>query len=283
MWTSPDTFDNDLLWLKNHGHIVDLKTILNFDIPNDKPLFSITFDDGWIDNYIYAFPILKKHETTATIFLVTEAIETGHLFWVEDLLYKVALLGHDNIDVINTLSRYIVRAGLSVPQPTNIKTLTEMLAELLKPFPKNDRDVLLGKLYNDMNLDKSPLHDQIMSWDNIFEMSDYGIEFGSHTHTHEILQYASHDTVKKELEVSKSIIEEKLSRPVTFFCYPNARYRDDNALSVSSAGYKYAFRIHNRHLKDTHDKYFIPRFLMNEKVCKNKNYLICRLLGLPKF
>lgn len=285
MWISADTFNDDVTWMKNHGNIVDLDTILDFDKPNDRPLFSITFDDGWADNYYNAFPIIKKHNIKATIFLVTEAIETGHLFWVEDFLYKVAQLSEAKSDG-NTndilLSNY-TKLGSTQPDCTDKKLLAEGLAELIKPFPREYRSAFLSDLYQDLNLDPEPITDQILKWSNINEMSEYGIEFGSHTHTHEILQYADNDLIAKELKISKNIITEKTNKPVRYFCYPNARYRNDNADLINQAGYEYAFRIHNLRPKKDQSRFFVPRFLLNERTCHNKNYLLCKLLNLPKF
>jgi len=285
MWVSPETFNEDILWMKNRGDIVDLETILDYRTPTKRPLFSITFDDGWIDNYSHAFPIIKKHNIPATIFLVTDAIETGHLFWVEDLLYKIAQLSSEasSSKINGVLSDYFKKAAGSRPDGTNTTLLAERLAELIKPYSKEDRTTFLTGLYNDLGIDPAPMSDQILSWSNITEMDKYGIEFGSHTHTHEILQYADNEKIEQELEISRDIIRKKTGKPVRYFCYPNARYRDSNAKFIEQAGYEYAFRIHNLRIRENQNRYFIPRYLLNERTNQNKNYLLCKLLGFPKF
>jgi peptidoglycan/xylan/chitin deacetylase (PgdA/CDA1 family) len=61
-----------------------------------------------------------------------------------------------------------------------------------------------------------------MTWDEIRELHDMGIKFGSHTMTHPRLVDLDWVEIEKELRDSKSEIERRLSTPIRTFAYPYA-------------------------------------------------------------
>jgi peptidoglycan/xylan/chitin deacetylase (PgdA/CDA1 family) len=62
---------------------------------------------------------------------------------------------------------------------------------------------------------------KMMTKEQIVEMSNAGMEIGSHTWSHYALKHASRETLSYELETSKKYLEDLLGREVTSFCYPN--------------------------------------------------------------
>jgi len=71
------TFDWELKVIKSFFKVITLDEVLdcvkNHKCPN-KPSVVITFDDGYADNYVYAYPLLKKHNLKATLFITTSRI-----------------------------------------------------------------------------------------------------------------------------------------------------------------------------------------------------------------
>lgn len=75
---TPETFDAQLLYLRSAGyHVISLSQLENhfsLGVPLPSKPIVITFDDGWKDQMMYAFPILNKYHYPATFFVFTNAI-----------------------------------------------------------------------------------------------------------------------------------------------------------------------------------------------------------------
>lgn len=86
---SPATFTRQMEFLKIHGyHVVPLEEIIRKTKSGERIPFktvAITFDDGYLDNFKYAFPVLKKMDFPATIFMITRDIGQKGFLSEEDL------------------------------------------------------------------------------------------------------------------------------------------------------------------------------------------------------
>ena len=85
---SPETFERQMRFLKSHHYNVlplnSVATLIKEKKKIPSKTIAITFDDGYKDNYIYAFPILKKYNLPATIFIITDEVGRGdRLSWDE--------------------------------------------------------------------------------------------------------------------------------------------------------------------------------------------------------
>lgn len=89
----PDQFDWQMKYLKkNNYETVSLTDVMDHfekgkHLP-DRPIV-ITFDDGYKDNYEFAYPIMKKYGFTGTVFVVTQSIGNTNFFDVGKKLQPV--------------------------------------------------------------------------------------------------------------------------------------------------------------------------------------------------
>ncbi|MBK6983995.1 MAG: polysaccharide deacetylase family protein [Bacteroidetes bacterium] len=76
-------FEALITYLKRNFDIVSVQDIFT-DTKAKKKRIALTFDDGYLNNYSIAWPILKKYNLPATFYITTESFEiTNYCLWPE--------------------------------------------------------------------------------------------------------------------------------------------------------------------------------------------------------
>ncbi len=84
LYVSTDEFEKHLIYFKNSGYTTVFAEDFNNVSGFDRPII-ITMDDGYEDNYTEVFPILKKHNMKATIFVISSYIGKSDYLKAEQL------------------------------------------------------------------------------------------------------------------------------------------------------------------------------------------------------
>jgi peptidoglycan/xylan/chitin deacetylase (PgdA/CDA1 family) len=207
---------------------------------NDLPerAVVVTFDDGYRDNYQYAWPILRRFRIPATIFLAAGAIGSGRI-WHERVFRAF------RTTQAVKLERFPDRES-SYPLTSLEARLNAQSRALRFLWELTDEERLrwINRLEERLGMgDPGESEAILLGWDEISVMSESGVSFGSHTISHPILSKSPEEKLKEEIEGSKKIIENKIKRAVSSFAYPVGRKQDFNdrvKAMVKEAGYQCA-------------------------------------------
>lgn len=210
-------FERQVAYLTKHFNVKTLRNaVLNPVSDNGKENIVITFDDGFDDLYFKAFPILKKYNVSATMFISSGYIDTEDYLWTDKLAFHLK----SNLDKRLTLIPYFK----DVPIGDETGSCTQLLGRILrilKQVPNSEREILYHRVCDQLPIDsRSDTKNKMLTWEMVKEMSDYGIEFGSHTVTHPILTRLEGDQLKHELEESKRTIEAHTHVECCSIAYP---------------------------------------------------------------
>lgn len=78
---TPREFEGQLRYLKEKRYrslfLEDLVRFLKGEATFPERTVVLTFDDGYLDNWVYAFPLLARYEIKATLFCVTSWVDQG--------------------------------------------------------------------------------------------------------------------------------------------------------------------------------------------------------------
>jgi len=226
-------FDSQIRFLKNNYNFISLNEYSNYvnGLTEKLPDYSLilTIDDGYEDNYLYAYPILKKYSIPATIFLSTDFVDKRSWLWSNKLEYILKKTAKKVFEFSSTGNK-IVKCSVGTFQEWHRTQL--LIFNSLRVLPDKERVEELDELakYLEVKVPEQVADNFIpLSWSQISEMNENKIDFGSHTCSHPILSQLDKKQLKYELRKSKEIITGKLQKEITSFCYPNGKIEDISA------------------------------------------------------
>ena len=252
MVVTASTFERQIAILKEHFEVVTLGALLadrNTAGRAARPRCVVTFDDGWRDNYDLAFPILRRHDIPATIFLATDFIGTDRAFWHTELLYLFT-----RTQLSSLLSDECAFRAYPSPVRHHLKRLARLdgaagahdldpLIETVKALCDDDViEELVHSLTKAAGI-RSPLvldRKFFLDWDQVRAMAAAGIEIGSHGCSHRILTRLPAEGADDELIRSKAEIERRIGRKVKHFAFPNEGASGALLTAAATAGYRTA-------------------------------------------
>ena len=239
---STDTFRKHCELLKRSFDVVSLKDaadVLSGKRSAKGPTAVITFDDGYLDFYEEAFPVLRSLQMPATVFLPTAYIGTGRMLDHDKLFWLLKSASGEKTDITENLIGAGVKRNIA-KRFANITKLTDQ-TESLVYLPLAVRERVIAALEKKITeLKPYPCEYQLLRWDQVSEMSAAGIDFGAHTANHVVLPIESEEMAAKEIAASRSTLERHLGKSITTFAYPNGEHNATIRQLAFNAGFKVA-------------------------------------------
>ncbi len=269
--------------------IAELHEHLNSDTPPSRPLAVVTFDDGWLDNYQYAWPILQRYQVPATIFIATNFIDGGNWYWLERLKFVLAhahkmlvtgkLQEPRKHGLVNRL------AALDLPDlakgyDSRLGHTLSLVAQHAQKLEEQDRSKFMAQIEEIADLSDLPGTRYFMTWDEIKKLANNGFYVGAHTRSHFDLTTIPEHEVKEELTACKTRLESELQYPIEHFAYPYGKNNDSVRMQTVNAGFKSSCSTANGLVNRSTDPCLLNRINLHTAVSPTRAMFAYRLLDL---
>lgn len=239
----------------------------------------ITFDDAWRDNHTYAFETLKQNRTPAVIFVPTDYVGTGRLFWQERLGHIIDRICERLPDRAAQILDYYGWNHLpALPRGERLEATRAVIRAIKhKDYAEIERimtdlEAMLGEPVRDFG------PDTYLTVEQMRDMHRHGIDFQSHACSHRILTRLPAGDVEAELATSRRWLREQLGIDATALAYPNGDHAADVQRLAAKAGYRLAFTTVSGCVDPHGDPYTVRRINLNDNAAGSEARLLLTLL-----
>jgi len=238
-------FIKHLIFLKRFTNIVTLDQFFKKEFKKNCLNVAITFDDGYLNNYSIAKPILEKHNIPATFF-ITGINQTEQIFLWADFIDFLGVSTLNEIELKGLIfhkrnNTFITNENIDIYHfIKNVDANYETKLELYDSIPYT---------YYDCFLNSDPQFWKLMSDEDIKATSKSKvISIQSHGFFHNNLGTISHKNAMDEINSSKNYLENLTQKKIDTIGFPDGSYTReilDDSINLgitkflAAEGYKY--------------------------------------------
>jgi peptidoglycan/xylan/chitin deacetylase (PgdA/CDA1 family) len=218
---------------------------------------SITFDDGYQDNYTIALPILQRHGLKATFFVCSGYINEGLMF--NDVIVEaLRACEATKLDL-----SWLGLGELTVNDLESKRLASEKILNTVKYLPFSEREAACSRFWESAVPGK-PRPRLMMTDEQICQLARHGMTIGGHTHTHPILNRLDLDSAREDIALNRRLLGTLIGKEPMVFAYPNGRpvrdYGHEHVKLLQELGYQSAVSTAWGIATNTCDRYQLPRF-----------------------
>ncbi|HUQ70068.1 MAG TPA: polysaccharide deacetylase family protein [Planctomycetaceae bacterium] len=220
----------------------------------------ITFDDGYLDNYTEAFPILKSHNAKATFFLTTGFLDVPRVPWWDEIAWMV----HHSPRAALPANRW-TGAPVALQEPHSDRAIVELLRTYKRLLGDQTEDYVedLSRLLGTGRCPRQIAHELWMTWPMIREMRQAGMDIGGHTVNHPILANLPPEQQDDEIRECRRRIVAELREPISAFSYPvggKTSFDEHTRTALERHDFRWGFTYLGGHVRfGKHDRFSLPR------------------------
>lgn len=286
-------FEEQLQFLKNKFHVVAMEEVL-FAIETGKALpenaLLLTFDDGYIDNFTVALPLLQKYGLQGSFFISGKTFTENVVLDVNKIHFILASAPIESLksDLLDLLNRY--RGDKYPKYPSNADLYEHYAVKnrfdsediifvkriLQTAIPEKIRSEIASILFEKyVGLSESDFSRELyMNRDQIRCLKENGMFIGLHGYDHYWLGNLSQEDMKNDIKKALEVMDEFIDQKKWVMNYPYGSFNEDVIEYIARHGCQLGLTTEVRVANlDIDDKYQTPRFDCNDFPPKSKKYL----------
>ncbi len=270
-------FEEHLKYYKENFEIISVnesfKKVLKGEKLNKKYI-TISFDDGFKNNLTTALPLLKKYNIPTTFFISSICVKENedNYLWSELISALKYFYKNESIEINNMTF-------------TNLYCKEENieLTDFIKSLPYDKRDDVLKFLEKKYNL-KTKIESlpeevwKLLNKEELIELSKSSlVTIGSHSHRHFNLAEIDPQAAKKELHISKELLNKTLGSDINLIAYPDGSYNETVKNIAEEIGYNGQLAVKYKSSKDYTDPRIMNRHGISSTTTFDSNMLVLNM------